>query len=101
MLRVALVCSLAVALAPLQCARDAEKPTSPAARPAAGAQWYRGNTHVHTVRCGHADTEPEAVARWYLDRGYHFLCLSEHNQFIDPATVKLPDPRRADFILVP
>ena len=50
-------------------------------------KWYRGNTHTHTVLCGHADTTPEAVARWYLDRGYHFLCLSEHNRFIDPATV--------------
>ena len=69
------------------------------ARPA--ATWYRGNTHAHTVRCGHADSEPEAVARWYLDRGYHFLCLSEHNQFIDPATVKLPPDRRKDFILIP
>src|SRR5688500_3023741 len=65
------------------------------------AQWYRGNTHAHTVRCGHADSEPEAVARWYLDRRYHFLCLSEHNQFIDPATVKLPVDRRKDFILIP
>lgn len=64
-------------------------------------RWYRGNTHAHTVLCGHADSEPEAVAQWYLDRGYHFLCLSEHNQFIDPATVKLPDGRREDFILVP
>src|SRR3954453_17862800 len=63
--------------------------------------WYRGNTHAHTVRCGHADSEPEAVAKWYLDREYNFLCLSEHNQFIDPATVKLPDDRRKDFILVP
>ena len=67
----------------------------------AAAKWYRGNTHAHTVRCGHADSEPEVVARWYLDRGYHFLCLSEHNQFIDPATVKLPEGRREDFILVP
>ena len=64
-------------------------------------RWYRGNTHAHTVRCGHADSEPEAVARWYLDRGYHFLCLSEHNEFIDPATVKLPEGRRRDFILIP
>ena len=71
---------------------------SAAARP---ARWYRGNTHAHTVRCGHADSEPEAVARWYLDRGYHFLCLSEHNQFIDPATVALPAGRRDDFILIP
>ena len=67
----------------------------------AEVKWFRGNTHAHTTRCGHADSEPEVVAKWYLDHGYHFLCLSEHNQFIDPKTVKLPDDRRKDFILVP
>jgi hypothetical protein len=63
--------------------------------------WYRGNTHVHTVLCGHADSAPEVVAKWYLDRGYNFLCLSEHNRFINPDEVKLPENRRKDFILVP
>ncbi|MEX0326246.1 MAG: CehA/McbA family metallohydrolase [Puniceicoccaceae bacterium] len=69
--------------------------------PVFAGQWYRGNTHAHTEICGHADSTPEAVARWYLDHGYHFLVLSEHNHFIDPATVELPDPRRKDFILIP
>jgi len=65
------------------------------------ARWYKGNTHTHTILCGHADTRPKLVARWYHDRGYHFLCLSEHNQFIDPAEVSLPEDRRDDFILIP
>ena len=64
-------------------------------------QWFKGNTHAHTVLCGHADSEPDSVARWYLNRGYHFLVLSEHNQFIDPDSVLLPEPRRSDFILIP
>jgi len=63
--------------------------------------WYRGNTHTHTELCGHADSHPEKVAKWYLDQGYNFLILSEHNIFIDPKVVKLPDDRRKDFILVP
>lgn len=63
--------------------------------------WYKGNTHTHTVLCGHADTTPEEVAAWYLARDHNFLILSEHNQFIDPATVKLPADRRSDFILIP
>ena len=74
---------------------DAPRETRPAAR------WYRGNTHAHTTLCGHADSTPAAVARWYLDHGYHFLCLSEHNRYIDPATVRLPRGRRQDFILIP
>ena len=64
-------------------------------------KWYKGNTHVHTILCGHADTSPEAVTAWYHERGYNFLCLSEHNQFIDPATVNMPADLRNDFILIP
>ncbi len=65
------------------------------------ARWYKGNTHSHTVICGHADSSPEAVARWYHDRGYNFLILSEHNHFIDPDDVPLPANKREDFILIP
>lgn len=63
--------------------------------------WFKGNTHAHTVVCGHADTSPDSVALWYLDRDYNFLILSEHNHFIDPDSVNLPANRREDFILVP
>lgn len=63
------------------------------------AVWYRGNTHAHT-NLSHADSAPEDVARWYHDHGYNFLVLSEHQVFIDPATVKMPVPLRSDFILV-
>lgn len=65
------------------------------------AKWYKGNTHVHTTLCGHADSTPEFVAQWYHDRGYNFLVLSEHNKFIDPATVKLKGEIRDDFLLLP
>ena len=65
------------------------------------ATWHKGNTHVHTTLCGHADTTPNAVAQWYHDRGYNFLILSEHNKFIDPSTVQLKGEVRSDFLLVP
>ena len=65
------------------------------------AEWYKGNTHAHTVLCGHADSTPEAVAGWYLDHGYNFLVLSEHNKFIDPKTVDLGCDARKDFLLIP
>jgi predicted metal-dependent phosphoesterase TrpH len=67
----------------------------------AADKWYKGNTHVHTTLSGHADTTPDEVAKWYLDREYNFLILSEHNKFIDPASVALPEGRREDFILIP
>ena len=81
------------------CAPDVLDEPAGAADPA--PRWYRGNTHAHTVLSGHGDTSPEAVAQWYLDHGYHFLILSEHNRFIDPDSVALPADRREDFILIP
>ncbi len=66
-----------------------------------GTKWYRGNTHAHTVICGHADSTPETVVSWYHDHGYNFLILSEHNHFIDPDTVTMPENKRDDFILIP
>lgn len=65
------------------------------------APWWRGNTHAHTNLCDHADASPASVTSWYLDHGYHFLVLSEHNRFIDPATVPLPEGARSDFTLIP
>ena len=63
--------------------------------------WYRGNTHAHTVICGHADSPPEVVTQWYHDHGYNFLILSEHNHFINPDSVTMPENLREDFILIP
>ena len=64
-------------------------------------KWFKGNTHVHTILCGHADSTPEVVAQWYHDRSYNFLILSEHNKFIDPASVQLNGEIRQDFLLIP
>ncbi len=85
----------AFCLALSACSPGREGMVAPAAR------WYKGNTHSHTVICGHADSTPEAVARWYHDQGYNFLILSEHNHFIDPDTVPLPENKREDFLLIP
>ncbi|MDG0965464.1 MAG: CehA/McbA family metallohydrolase [Opitutales bacterium] len=65
------------------------------------ATWHKGNTHVHTKLCGHADSTPEVVAQWYHDHGYNFLILSEHNKYIDPTTVKLSGEIRDDFLMIP
>jgi len=62
--------------------------------------WYRGNTHTHTTRSD-GDAEPEFVAKWYHDRDYNFLIITDHNKFIAPETVKLPENKRDDFILIP
>ncbi len=55
---------------------------SRAARPLPAARWWKGNLHTHTLWSDGNDF-PEMVARWYRERGYHFLALSDHNIVAD------------------
>lgn len=41
-------------------------------------KWYKGNLHTHSL-WSDGDDYPEMVMKWYKDRGYHFLALSDHN----------------------
>ena len=41
-------------------------------------RWYKGNTHTHTLNSD-GDSAPDEVVRWYRERGYQFLVLSDHN----------------------
>ena len=43
-----------------------------------GPRWFKGNLHTHTL-WSDGNEFPEVVARWYHQRGYHFLVLSDHN----------------------
>lgn len=40
--------------------------------------WYKGNTHTHTL-WSDGDAAPEVAAQWYVEHGYNFLVLSDHN----------------------
>ena len=52
--------------------------TTGAAQDRAPAQWYKGNTHTHTVNSD-GDSTPDEVVRWYREHGYNFLVLTDHN----------------------
>ncbi len=52
-----------------------------------GKQWYRGNTHTHTL-WSDGEAAPEYAVKWYKDRGYDFLCLSDHNILSDGSVEK-------------
>ena len=41
-------------------------------------RWLRGNTHTHTL-WSDGDAPPETAVAWYVDNGYQFLVLSDHN----------------------
>lgn len=40
--------------------------------------WYRGNLHTHSL-WSDGDDFPEMIALWYKERGYDFLCFTDHN----------------------
>jgi hypothetical protein len=41
-------------------------------------QWYKGNTHAHSVWSDGSHL-PEQVVDWYKQHGYQFLVLTDHN----------------------
>ncbi len=41
-------------------------------------QWYKGNTHTHSLWSDGNDF-PDMIVDWYASRDYHFLVLSDHN----------------------
>ena len=58
----------------LSCGMDSIHPM-----PADGVyRWYKGNTHTHTT-VSDGDSPPSDVVRWYRQRDYDFLVLSDHN----------------------
>jgi hypothetical protein len=52
--------------------------TVPAQETDSGLEWYRGNTHTHTL-WSDGDAPPEHAVKWYVDNDYDFLVLSDHN----------------------
>ena len=43
-----------------------------------GKKWYKGNLHTHSLWSDGNDF-PEMITKWYADRDYHFLALTDHN----------------------
>lgn len=46
------------------------------------AQWFKGNTHSHTINSG-GDSTPDEVAKWYLEHDYDFLFITDHGMVTD------------------
>ncbi len=40
--------------------------------------WYRGNLHTHSL-WSDGDDFPEMITKWYVDHGYNFLAMTDHN----------------------
>ena len=42
--------------------------------------WLKGSTHVHTCHSGDSREQVEDVVRWYGERGYDFIVITDHNR---------------------
>ncbi len=40
--------------------------------------WYRGNLHTHSF-WSDGDDFPEMIVKWYVDNGYDFMAMTDHN----------------------
>jgi hypothetical protein len=57
--------------------------------------FFKGNIHCHST-LSDGKKSREALVRDYRARGYHFLCISDHDSYVDS-----PELNREDFILLP
>lgn len=61
-----------------------------------GQRWCRGNMHTHSF-WSDGDDFPEAIAKWYRDRGYQFLVFTDHNTLLQKERWVNVDKRKAAF----
>jgi len=54
------------------------QPAPPAQPVPPAPKWFKGNLHTHTVNSD-GDSTPDDVVRWYRERNYQFLVLTDHN----------------------
>ena len=52
----------------------------PTSQPPKQEGWVRGSTHVHAQHSGDSNEPIDSVVRWYEQRGYDFIVLSDHNR---------------------
>jgi hypothetical protein len=65
-----------------------------------GAQWYKGNTHTHTINSG-GDSTPDDVAKWYRENGYDFLFITDHDMVTDVAPLNAIYGGGGQFLVIP
>ncbi len=94
-----LVTALGAALTVRAATPGAATPAQPAADRGTW-RWYKGNTHTHTLQSD-GDSSPDEVTRWYKERGYHFLVLSDHNVLTPIAELVRAHAVPEQFLLVP
>jgi hypothetical protein len=61
--------------------------------------WYKGNTHTHTL-ISDGDSTPDEVVRRYREHGYDFLVLSDHNFLTSVETLNALHGADEQFLII-
>ena len=67
--------------------------------PSEPLQWYKGNTHTHTINSD-GDSTPDEVVRWYKEHRYHFLVLTDHNFLTEVKGLNSIFAAREQFLVI-
>jgi len=65
----------------------------------AAEKWYKGNTHTHTLNTDGRDV-PYEVAKWYRERGYNFVVVTDHEYITPVAPLNDLLGRTGNFLLI-
>lgn len=61
--------------------------------------WYKGNTHTHTLNSD-GDSTPADVAKWYRENRYNFLFITDHEHVTNVAGVNELHGKAGTFIVI-
>lgn len=62
--------------------------------------WYRGNTHTHTLNSD-GDSAPDEVVRWYREHHYQFIFITDHEFITDPGPLNALFGAQERFLVLP
>ena len=63
------------------------------------AEWYKGNTHAHTINSG-GDSTSDDVAKWYRENGYDFLFITDHDMVTDIVPLNAHFAGNGQFLVI-
>jgi len=66
----------------------------------ASLQWFRGNTHTHTLNSD-GNAAPDTVVSWYREHGYQFVFITDHEIVTDSAPLNAVFGTAGKFLVMP
>ncbi len=61
--------------------------------------WYKGNTHTHTLNSD-GDSTPDDVVKWYREHRYNFLFMTDHEYLTDPGPLNALYGKTGGFLVI-